>query len=141
MRLPFFFYTTLMCIMLVGCDEDSSKKANLTLEISDITIGTKEGRLVVNHTRSFQETNGIDVTITRGKICVESKGTCVDAFVTYEVEGNGTLVQPNHHVATRQEADLIQFEYWAKDDHGFEHKLTKSMKIENGTATVIKPVN
>ena len=127
-------------MLLGGCidDQKSDVAADLTLEILDISFEEKDGRMVFNHTRKFTESAGVDLTITRGKICVESRQTCVDAYVSYEVEAAGTLVQKNHHVATRLGNDAITFEYWAKDENGFEHKLIQTMLVDGQTATIKK---
>lgn len=141
MRSPIFISLLLALLMLNACDEDgvpSGPKANLTLEISNISFDVKDGRQVFNHTRTFIEKNGVDLKITRGKICVESKNTCVDAFLEYEVDGDGKLVQPNHHVATRQGQDIITFEYWATDENGYEHQISQTMEVNEQTATVLK---
>lgn len=140
MRYPIFISLITALFMLSACNEDgkpSGPKAELSLEISDISFDVKDGRQVFNHTRTFIEKNGVDLKITRGKICVESKATCVDAFLEYEVEGNGKLVQSNHHVATRQGQDSITFEYWATDENGYKHQINQTMKVDEQSATVM----
>lgn len=137
-------FTSVLCglalvFTLTACNDTEDKqslKANLLLDILDISFSVKNDRQVFSHTRIFRETNGIDLVITRGKICVESKKTCVDAFVDYSVDGFGKLVQNNHHVATRQGEDEITFEYWAQDDNGNELKITKTLIVDGKNAAV-----
>ncbi|MTI11329.1 hypothetical protein [Curvivirga aplysinae] len=139
MRLASVFCSIVILLTLSACNDTESKdspKANLLLDILDISFSVKDGRQVFSHTRVFRETNGVDLVITRGKICVESKKTCVDAFLEYEVEAYGKLIQNNHHVATRQGEDEITFEYWAKDENGHEHKISKTLIVDGEKAAV-----
>ena len=39
------------------------------------------------------------------------------------------MVQPNHHVATRLESDMITIEYWGKDDAEYDVRVSKTLYV------------
>ena len=113
------------------------RKADFSLSLSDFGYTFTEGRHRYPHTRSFAEKSGVPVTIYRGKVCVENGTECADACVGYRVEGGTTLVQANHHVATKLESDHITLHYWARDDAGNFFELRREIDTDGETATVV----
>lgn len=114
----------------------AENKARLTLTIADLGHEIVDGRNRYPHSRSFAEANGVPVTIYRGKVCVENGAECADACVSYRIQGGTTLVQANHHVATKADRDRITLHYWARDDGGNFHELNHVIETD-GTRAVV----
>ncbi|MCR9221276.1 MAG: hypothetical protein NXI21_13715 [Alphaproteobacteria bacterium] len=109
-------------------------EADLALSIDSFSHAVVDDRNRYPHVRRFAETAGVPITIYRGKVCVDEGQECVDACVTYRIEGGTTLVQADHHVATRRDADRITLRYWARDDGGNFHELSATIVTDGPTA-------
>ena len=100
-------------VLLAACDEapkqeaKSDGKAQLSLELVDVSYEFRDGRHTYDHNRLFTETGGVGVNITRGKVCVMNGADCVDALVKYRVDASKTLLQKGHHVASPRAQDTI----------------------------------
>lgn len=134
-------------LLLSGCNDEQDlanvspaagsggEKAELSFVVRDFSYEFIDGRHRYTHVREFSETAGVDVTITRGRVCVEQGKTCVDALVTYKVPAGGKFVKEGHYVATRDPADNITIEYWATDSGGNTHLLSAAFKTDRTEIT------
>ena len=128
----------LALLLLAGCEDDqaggekqaASGKAQVGLELLDMSYALKDGLHTYSHNRLFTETGGFGVEIKRGKVCVLNGEKCVDALVTYRVDASSTLLQKGHHVATPNEKDIITLHYWAEDDAGNKFEFRKTLKTD-----------
>ncbi len=129
MRLPI---TVLFAgaVLLAACDEPVTGKADLSLELVELTYSFRDGRHTYTHNRQFTETAGVGVDIIRGKVCVLNGEECVDALVKYRVDASQVLLQKGHHVATPAAKDTITLHYWIKDDAGNTLELHKILKTD-----------
>lgn len=111
---------------------------DLSLVIENFGYEFVDGRHRYTHVRRFRETGGVPVTIYRGKVCVANGTECADACVGYRVAAGTTLVQADHHVATKQESDRITLHYWARDDAGNLFELDRVIETDGRTARVVE---
>ncbi len=138
-RLFFLFLAT---ILLAACNEEESpaaktpaaaapapSAAKLELQIAELRYEFADGRHRYLHTRRYVESAGTGVTLKGGKVCFENGKTCLSASVNYRIEGGGTLEQPDHHVATRKDADVITIEYWGTDDAGNNVRVRRVLRV------------
>jgi hypothetical protein len=127
--------TFLMLTALGACYEEKPKKqigqgpAKVAFELAELRHEIVDGRHTYFHSRLYSESIGIGVTLQIGKVCVESGKTCLSARVRYRINGGESLVQPNHHVATRLERDTITIEYRGKDDAGNDVSVSKTLNV------------
>lgn len=125
----------LLFAALGACKEEEPEKqigsgpANLTFEIANLRYELVEGRHTYFHSRRYAESIGTGVTLQAGKVCVELGKACLSARVNYRISGGKSLLQKDHHVATRLPQDTIVIEYWGKDDMGQDVRVTKKLNV------------
>jgi len=98
-------------------EELAGKVANITLEFSNVKHRQVGARNYYDHTRTFRETNGIGVNLTRGELCFDIAPDCVTGKVDYRIEGNGTLIRDDNFWGTNY-FETFYLKYWGKDDNG-----------------------
>ena len=124
-----------MLTALGACSEEEPGKqigpgpAKVAFELAELRHEVVDGRHTNFHSRRSSESIGTGVTFQVGKICVELGKACLSARVSYRINGGESLVQPNHHVATRLERDTITIEYWGKDDAGNDVRVSKTLNV------------
>jgi hypothetical protein len=132
----------LILTALGACSEEEPEKqigprpAEVAFELSELRHEVVDGRHTYFHSRRYSESIGTGVTLQAGKVCVELGQVCMSARVSYRINGGGSLVQPNHHVATRLERDTITIEYWGKDDAGYDVRVSKTLNVAGNKFTV-----
>jgi hypothetical protein len=125
----------IMLTALGACSEEEPGKqigpgpAKVAFELAELRHEVVDGRHTYFHSRRYSESIGTGVTFQAGKICVELGKACLSARVSYRINGGESLVQPNHHVATRLERDTITIEYWGKDDAGNDVRVSKTLNV------------
>lgn len=125
----------LILTALGACNEEEPEKqigsgpAQLVFELAELRHELIDGRHTYFHSRRYSESIGTGVTLQAGKVCVELGKACLSARVGYRINGGKSLVQPNHHVATRLERDTITIEYWGKDDAGNDVRVSKTLNV------------
>lgn len=125
----------LILTALSACNDAEPEKqigpgpAKLAFELSGLRHELVDGRHIYFHNRSYSESVGTGVTLQAGKVCVELGKACLSARVSYRINGGKSLVQPNHHVATRLERDTITIEYWGKDDAGNDVRVFRTLNV------------
>lgn len=125
----------LILTTLGACNEEKPEKkigpgpAKVTFELVELRHEMVDGRHTYFHSRRYSESTGTGVTLQAGKVCVELGKTCLSASVRYRINGGESLVQPNHHIATRLERDIITIEYRGKDDAGNDILLSKTLNV------------
>lgn len=120
---------------LFACDDQA---ASLSLQLKNFTFEKVDNLNRFSHIREFQEHTGIGVTLTKGKVCVEDKKTCVEAVVNYRIDASSYLQQKGHHFATTRDHDIITLEYWGVDDEGNDIKVKTIIEINGEKVTVIE---
>lgn len=131
-------------LFLAACEDEQaaskkkpvSGKAQLSLDLVEMSYAVKDGLHTYSHNRQFTESGGVGVDIKRGKVCVLNGERCVDALVAYRVDASGTLLQQGHHVATPNAKDTITLHYWAEDDAGNAFELHKVLKTDGEKVVV-----
>ncbi|MEL0110760.1 MAG: hypothetical protein VW835_03410 [Rickettsiales bacterium] len=127
--------TLLVLVALSACNDEEPQiqigpgPAQVTFELAEVRHEFVDGRHKYYHMRRYSESVGTGVTLEAGKVCVELGKACLSARVKYRIDGGKSLVQPNHHVATRLESDTITIEYWGKDDAGNDVRISKTMQV------------
>lgn len=119
-------------------DSSLTAQASVSLAIEKFSYSFTEDRHRYNHNRRFKESGGVGLYIYRGRICVADGTDCADACVRYRVDAGGSLLQPDHHVATDKDPDRITLEYWARDDAGNKLTFSKVLVTKGETARVEK---
>lgn len=130
-------------LFLAACEEEQAAgggknatgKAQLALELVEMSYALKDGLHTYSHNRQFTESGGVGVDIKRGKVCVLNGERCVDALVAYRVDASATLLQKGHHVASPNAKDTITLHYWAEDDAGNKFELHKAFKTDGEKIT------
>lgn len=142
MRTITFVITLLLLGALTACNEEEPVKqigsgpAQVNFELADLRHEFVDGRHKYFHLRRYTESVGTGVTLEAGKVCVELGKACLSARVNYRINGGKSLVQPNHHVATRLKSDQITIEYWGKDDAGNDVRVSKTLLVEGAKIQV-----
>ena len=125
----------LILTALGSCNDEEPEKqigpgpAQLVFELAELRHEVIDGRHAYFHSRRYSESIGTGVTLQAGKVCVEMGRACLSARVSYRINGGQSLVQPNHHVATPLESDIITIEYWGKDDAGNDVQVSKTLHV------------
>lgn len=141
-RAAFIAAGFLAVALFTGCDEAPSEQSGATVETQELAPGASaqavkaakkaqlqlkveqhgylfiEGRHRFTQTRRFDETNGVGVTLTNGKVCVSYGKECVEAEVAYRIDSGQELALQKHYVATETLPDEAVIEYWGVDDNG-----------------------
>ena len=132
----------LMHTALGACNDKEPEKqigpgpAQLVFQLGELRHEVIDGRHTYVHSRRYSESIGTGVTLQAGKVCVELGKACLSTRVSYRINGGESLVQPNHHVATRLESDMITIEYWGKDDAGNDVRVSKTLNVSGNKIDV-----
>jgi len=111
-------------IGLIGGGEDEvatpapDLEAELSLEITNIRLSEKEGATYYNYDITYVESNGVGVTITSGKACVQSTGHCNEESMERRIEPKGRLTIPDKVFYTSFSSDELTLTYVGEDDNG-----------------------
>ena len=123
-------------LFLAACEEEQTEArptptepAIIEFALDDLRYEFADGHHKYYHARRYTETAGTGITLTGGKVCFEGGKACLSAMVNYRVDGGKTLVQPDHHVATKRPTDVITIEYWGVDDSGKKIRVKRTLKV------------
>ena len=119
------------CCPVGSCVEIPLLKADVTLLFSDVVYRLVGGvNHTYTHTRTFTESGGVGVTLSKGRLCYESLGTCDEADVNYRIEGNNELIHENKRFGTTYDKEIFTLHYWGKDDNSHNIYLNQSMCVK-----------
>jgi len=94
------------------------KTAELSLIFSDVIYDfINNNEHIYTHTRRFEETNGVGVTLTRGELHYQSGGYD-SATVSYRIEEDDNLIHTNKQFHTTRNSETFTLKYWGTDDNG-----------------------
>jgi len=118
------------CCPVGSCVEIPLLKADVTLLFSDVVYSWNGTHHIYTHTRTFTESGGVGVTLSKGRLCYESLGTCDEADVNYRIEGNNELIHENKRFGTTYDKEIFTLHYWGKDDNSHNIYLNQSMCVK-----------
>ena len=107
----------LMLTTLGGYNDKEPEKqtgpgpARLMFQLAKLRHEVIYGRRKYVHSRRYSESIATGITLQAGKVCVELGKACLSTRVNYLINGGESLVQPNHHVATRLKSDMITIKF------------------------------
>ncbi len=125
------------CGVKEQCEEGNSECvstwAELSLDFSLQSIIDDDPYTRYIHTRTFEETNGVGVTLTEGQLCYQVEGSCNSASVNYRIEGDDELIRTNEWFNTLHDWEKFTLKYWGTDDNGNSVYVEQTVCVEKGT--------
>ncbi|MFH1522081.1 MAG: hypothetical protein ABIF18_03915 [archaeon] len=87
------------------------------------------------HNRTFEETNGVGVNLTFGRLCFDSASDCNTANVTYRIDASDELIKYEKNFWTTRNSEIFYLTYWGTDDNGNAIEISQNMCTEGSTFT------
>lgn len=129
-------------MLLAACDDEpeaatdrtepagEASSAAVAFQVEPLEYEFVDGRHRFYQVRRFEETAGVGVTLTRGRVCVADGEECVESEVEYRIDAHGVFVQERHYVATLKLPDTATITYWGVDDNGGEFELSRTLALD-----------
>ena len=81
------------------------------------------------HTRTFEESNGVGVSLTEGQLCYKDETCDPKGNVNYRIEADGELIHTGKKFWTGYNEDSFTLKYWGIDDNGYDVYVEQSMCV------------